>query len=120
MTEKLHLNGADYVRKQGLGTYLLMVAKRCDGAVLVVRAHSTKRESAMNVVRQLETFNCRLIGVVLNRVDLEKSKNYYSSYYSKYYSNGYYSKHYYYYADAQKNASDQPEPEKKNRGRNGN
>ena len=96
----------------------LMVAKRCDGAVLVVRAHTTRRESALNVVRQLEQFNCPLMGVVLNRVDLEKSKNYYSGYYSKYYSSSYYSRHhYYYYANAQDSAREQEEAEKKERGR---
>ncbi len=63
------------------------IAAKCDGCILVVRAHSTSRVDVKNSLQQLKTVDCPLLGVVLNRVENGKSKGYYSkTYYNTYYS----------------------------------
>ena len=64
-----------------------MIAAKCDGCILVVRAHRTSRVAVKNSLQQLKTVNCPLLGIVLNRVENSKSKGYYSkTYYSAYYT----------------------------------
>ena len=64
-----------------------LIAAKCDGCILVVRAHATSRVAVKNSLQQLKTVECPLIGVVLNRVENAKSKGYYSkTYYSSYYA----------------------------------
>ena len=58
------------------------VASLCDGAVLVVRSGETSRNVIRQSMQQLEQVNCRLLGVILNRV--EASGRAYKSYYGKY------------------------------------
>jgi len=44
----------------------IMLARNAEGIVLVLRAHSSRRESARKAVRDLETANVRVLGAVLN------------------------------------------------------
>ncbi|MBQ9155485.1 MAG: CpsD/CapB family tyrosine-protein kinase [Eubacterium sp.] len=69
-----------------------LVASLCDGAILVVRSGETSRSLIKNSMMQLERVKCRLLGVVLNRVDMERRayKKYYGKGYGKYYKYGYY------------------------------
>lgn len=73
-----------------------LIADKCDGCILVVRAHATSRGAVRNSLLQLERVNCQLFGTVLNRVENKRAGRYYRKYYSK----GYYSKAYYYYSNA--------------------
>lgn len=61
-----------------------VIAKQCDGAILVIESELVSYKVAQKAKEQLEKTGCRLLGVVLNKVDQEQDK-----YYSKY---GYYYK----------------------------
>ena len=69
-----------------------LIAAKCDGCILVVRAHKTSRGAVRNSLVQLERINCPLFGTVLNRMESKRAGRYY---YRGYYSKGYYSKAYY-------------------------
>jgi capsular exopolysaccharide synthesis family protein len=58
--------------------------------LLVVRANTTPRDMILRARQQLETVNAKIIGVVLNSVDLKKERYYYHYYYpySSYYGDG--------------------------------
>ena len=60
-----------------------IVAKLCDGAVLVVESEAVSYRTAQRAAEQLERTGCRLLGVVLNKVDL-KNNRYYGKYYGHY------------------------------------
>ncbi len=61
-----------------------MIASRCDGCILVVRAHGTSRDIVRSSILQLQKVECPVLGVVLNRVDNKLRKGYYANkYYSK-------------------------------------
>jgi Mrp family chromosome partitioning ATPase len=45
----------------------LSLSRNAEGIVLVLRAHSSRRETARKAVRDLETANVRVLGAVLNR-----------------------------------------------------
>jgi Mrp family chromosome partitioning ATPase len=45
----------------------LVLSRNAEGIVLVLRAHSTRRETARKAVRDLETANVKVLGAVLNR-----------------------------------------------------
>jgi capsular exopolysaccharide synthesis family protein len=73
-----------------------LVASLCDGAVLVVRSGETSKNIIKQSFQQLEQVGCKLLGVILNRVEM--SGRAYKSYYGKYgknygygYGYGYYS-----------------------------
>jgi len=61
-----------------------IVSSVADGAVLVIESNAISYKFARNVKQQLERSNCRILGVILNKVDLEKN-SYYGKYYGKYY-----------------------------------
>ena len=68
------------------------IAAKCDGCILVVRAHETRKEVVRSSIQQLETVDCPLLGIVLNRAESRRARGYYSKgYYSKYYGKYYYS-----------------------------
>jgi polysaccharide biosynthesis transport protein len=68
-----------------------VLATRCDGGILVVRASKTTRELATRGARALSDVGGRIVGVVLNSVDLEAGHyGYYQRYYY-YRREGYYS-----------------------------
>ena len=49
-----------------------LIAKKCDGAVLVIESGVTERAQALHAKRQLEYGGLKLLGAVLNRVGAEK------------------------------------------------
>jgi capsular exopolysaccharide synthesis family protein len=57
--------------------------------LLIVRSNATSRDMILRAKQQLETVNARVLGVILNSVDLKKEKYYYNHYYYYYYSYGY-------------------------------
>ena len=56
-----------------------VVAKQCDGAILVVESDLVSRKVAAKIKEQIEMSGCKLLGAVLNKVDIKKNK-----YYTKY------------------------------------
>ena len=68
------------------------IAGKCDGCVLVIRAHATGRKAVQSSVRKLQQTGCPLLGVVLNRIDDKKRLRQYVS--GGYYKSGYYTYYY--------------------------
>lgn len=66
-----------------------VVAGKCDGAVLVIESGRVSYRAAQKCQAQLTKAHCRLLGTVLNKVDVHKDK-YYHRY--GYYKHGYYGK----------------------------
>lgn len=64
-----------------------IIATQVDGTILVARSRSTRRSNVDAALRQLHSVSARVIGAVINDVDLTESS--YGSYYSYY--RGYYS-----------------------------
>ncbi len=60
-----------------------VVAKVSDGAVLVIESNAISYRFARDVKLQLEKSSCRILGVILNKVAMEK-KGYYGKYYGTY------------------------------------
>lgn len=61
-----------------------VVAEKSDGAILIVESDAVSYKVAQKAKQQLERSKCHILGAVLNKADLKKSK-YYSSYYGKKY-----------------------------------
>lgn len=76
-----------------------IVAKKCDGAVMIIESGAISYRIEQKVKAQLEKSGCRILGVVLNKVDLHEDK-YYGRYgkYSRYGKYGKYSKYGRYYS----------------------
>ncbi len=55
-----------------------------DGTVLVLRANSTSKDVARTGVSHLKAVNANMLGIILNRVDLEKNAYYYKQNYYTY------------------------------------
>ena len=69
-----------------------VVAKAADGAILVIEQNGVSRKFVNNVKGQLEKSECKILGAVLNKVEVE-TKGYFKKYYGKYYGayyGGYY------------------------------
>lgn len=80
-----------------------IIAPKCDGAVIVVEAKKCSYRFIQDVKKQLEMTGIRILGVVLNKVQVEKG-GYYSRYYKGYYK-GYYSGYYKpYYGESNENS----------------
>jgi capsular exopolysaccharide synthesis family protein len=63
-----------------------IVAEQCDGVVLVVEVNMVSYKLAQRVKKQLEKGNSKLLGVVLNKVDLNnRIYGYYGKKYKKYF-----------------------------------
>lgn len=78
-----------------------IIAPKCDGVVLVVEANKCSYRFIQDIKKQLEITGCKILGVVLNKVKMEKS-GYYNRYYRGSYK-GYYSGYYKpYYGEEQK------------------
>ena len=60
-----------------------IVAEKSDGAVLVIESEAVSYNVAQKSLAQLERSGCKILGAVLNKVDMKKDK-YYSSYYGRY------------------------------------
>ncbi|MBC6681065.1 CpsD/CapB family tyrosine-protein kinase [Zhenpiania hominis] len=54
-----------------------VMAPCCDGAVLVIESNATSHRMAVNVKKQLEMANCKILGAVLNKVKRDNSRYYY-------------------------------------------
>lgn len=65
-----------------------VVAKECDGAVLIIESGKISNKFAKRTLSQLEKSNCRILGTILNKVDISE-KSYYGRYYGKYYGKYY-------------------------------
>lgn len=63
-----------------------IVAKECDGAVLVIESDRVRYRDAQKIQEQLKKTGCRILGAVLNKVDVKKDRYYRNHYYS-YYAN---------------------------------
>ena len=79
-----------------------IVARESDGTVLIIESDSISYKAAQNIVSQLEKAGCRLLGCVLNKVDLKRAGRY-GKYYEKYY--------YSYYGSAADEGENLSEPE---------
>lgn len=68
-----------------------IVAKHCDGAVLVIAQGVANSRMINSVKKQLEASGVRILGAVLNKVKMENSHygKYYGRYYGSYYGNYY-------------------------------
>ena len=65
-----------------------VIAKACDGMVLIIEANSISYKFAQRVKEQLTKTGCRILGTVLNKVDMSE-KGYCGKYYGKYYDKHY-------------------------------
>lgn len=63
-----------------------IVAQQCDGAVFVVSANTVSYKFIQNTINQLKKTKCKILGAVLNKVDMSDN-GYYGKYYGKYYGN---------------------------------
>lgn len=61
-----------------------IVAKECDGAILVIASNMVSYRVAQSVKKQLEKADCKILGTVLNKVNA-KEQGYYGKYYGDYY-----------------------------------
>jgi Mrp family chromosome partitioning ATPase len=62
-----------------------VLASGVDGVLLVFKPGSTRRGVARQAVQQLQRANARILGVVLNNLDLGRAGYGYRYYYHKYY-----------------------------------
>lgn len=71
-----------------------IIAKQCDGAVMVIESGAISYRIEQKVKTQLEKTGCRILGAILNKVDLNEDK-YYGRYgkYSRYGKYGKYGKY---------------------------
>lgn len=62
-----------------------VVARQCDGAIMVIESDLVSHRIAAKAKEQLEMSGCHILGAVLNKVDMKKNKYYskYSYYYSE-------------------------------------
>lgn len=69
-----------------------VIAKHCDGAVMVIAQGMASGRLILNVKKQLEASGVKILGAVLNKVKMKKN-SYDGSYYGSYYG-GYYGSYY--------------------------
>ena len=62
-----------------------VIATLADGIVVVCSGDKTPRQAVRHVADQLRAVRAAVLGVVLNRVDLQRHSYYYGRYYSPYY-----------------------------------
>lgn len=66
----------------------LIAGKISDGVALVVASEQISYKFAQKIKKQLEAAECRILGVILNKVNL-RNQGYYGKYYGKYYGEYY-------------------------------
>lgn len=71
----------------------LVIAKKCDGLLFVIRSSVTTYEAFRKALNSIERLNVNMLGVVLNAVDAHSGKYYKYGKYGKY---GYYNSNKYY------------------------
>lgn len=79
----------------GSVTDAAVVSNECDGVMLVVAANQISYKFEQKVIADLEKTGCKVLGAILNKVDMSNNK-FYGKYYGKYY--GHYG-HYGQYGD---------------------
>lgn len=62
-----------------------VLSTQVDGVILVIKSGASRRKILMRAVRQLEDVQAKIIGAVLNQVNVKNSSYYYASYYAHYY-----------------------------------
>lgn len=62
-----------------------VVAKQCDGMVMVMKNNGVSRRFAQQIKEQMELTGCKILGVVLNRVPRNKCMNYYGKRFERYF-----------------------------------
>jgi polysaccharide biosynthesis transport protein len=87
----------------GAVTDAAIIAPQVDGAILVIKAKGTARDAARSAIRQLRDVSARIIGGILNDVDLSENRYGYGSYY-------YYHRRYYGQDDVDPGPQDDPPP----------
>lgn len=63
----------------------VIVAPRCDGAIMIIENNAISYRFALDVKKQLEKSGCRILGAILNKVPIEKNGKHYGRYYGEYY-----------------------------------
>ena len=73
-----------------LGTVVdaAVIAQYCDGAIMVIESGATSYRICEKVKVQLEKAGCKVLGAVLNKVDINGSQGYHGRY-TRYYRNKY-------------------------------
>lgn len=69
-----------------------VIAKHCDGSIIVVSQGTVSSRGIVNVKKQLENAGVPILGAVLNKVQMKKNSyygSYYGGYYGKYYGSYY-------------------------------
>ncbi len=63
-----------------------VIAKSCDGAVMVVEYGKRRKGEVIDSVRQIEQSGCKVIGCIINRVSIRtlSERNYYKNHYYTY------------------------------------
>ena len=61
-----------------------IIAQNCDGMILVVESNSVSYKFVQKVKEQLDKSDAKILGVVLNKVDMSDT-GYYGKYYGKFY-----------------------------------
>lgn len=70
-----------------------IVAKECDGAIIVIETDNVSYKMVQQIKKQLDQSGCRILGAVLNKVEMGGKgygyygKGYYGRYYGRYYGN---------------------------------
>jgi Mrp family chromosome partitioning ATPase len=70
-------------------TDAVIVATAVSGVVFVIGSEMTRRVHAERAIETLATGKVKSIGAVLNRVDFDRNKYYYTRYYGHHYQNYY-------------------------------
>lgn len=68
----------------GLVIDAVILAKYCDGAVLIIEEGRIRYKMAQEVKKKLERTGCPILGVVLNKVSMKKQHGYYQEEYKNY------------------------------------
>jgi Mrp family chromosome partitioning ATPase len=71
----------------------ILLSRLVNGIILVAGAGATSRDGVVRTVEQLKEVDARIIGSVINNLNVEKERYYYSRYY--YYNYGKYGYHSY-------------------------
>lgn len=66
-----------------------VIAKHCDGTILVLAEDKASRMEALRAVEQIRTANHNILGAVLNKVEIGRG-SYYAKNYKNYYQKSYY------------------------------
>lgn len=85
----------------GAVTDPLVLSQVTDGVILVVKSHKTSRDILRRATRQLRDLGAKMLGCVLNDLDLEGRRKGYGYPYYYYYRSGYY-RYGYYASDEEK------------------